>query len=310
MKQSILTALLLSVLLSPGAFAATKQTSINLTSFNSISVSGPFKVSLVKGADYRILITLEEPYMDYLVCNVSGQTLQLDLDERNVPVEVKRQFRGKGSPDPVFSAVVYVPDAVRSVVLNGKSVLHDTEDVFDKSEVFFTLNDNSNVNNLDVDSRQVHIVMQNKSTADFSVVCDKLEAETFNSASLSISDASAESNYYLQNSSSVSAVCRTSTLNVNSRSNSAMTVSGTGDNAIYNLGGTSEVHADKFEVPDAKVTMSSLCVLSQSAYRKLTVNLSGGATLVFANNPQMDIEIVKASTITRAEGDVNTNKSE
>ena len=137
--------LLLSVVSGFTAGAVAKQTSISLSPFSNLKVAGTFSVSLVRGADYRALVTVEESYMDYIICQVTDGVLKIDIDERRVPAEIKRQFRAKGTSDTAFSAIIYVPELIRSVELDGKAVLCDSEDVFDKGRVAFDLDDNSNM---------------------------------------------------------------------------------------------------------------------------------------------------------------------
>ena len=299
MKKWIVSALLLAFFFGNDAMAAVRQTSIDLTPFKSVSVAGPFSVSFVRGSDYRALVSVEEGYMDYVVCSVTGTVLTIDLDERRVPADVKRQYKGKGTPDPVFSAVVYVPELVQSVTLKDKAVLCDTEDVFDKAKVVFELKDNASAKQMDLSSQNVRIVMQNKSVADFKVNCKLLETETNNSSSLSIDETSEESAYSLQGSSKIVAKSRSSQVSVKTKSNSNMILVGAGDNISFNLSGTSEVNAVDFEVPDAKVSMTSVCQLSLSAYRSLTLNLNGGSSVYFRNDPQVTIENIKSSTVSR-----------
>ena len=291
--------MLLSMLSGFSAGAAVKQSSINLSPFCNLKVAGTFSVSLVRGSDYRALITVEESYMDYIVCRVTDNVLTIDIDERRVPSEVKRQFRGKGTPDPVFSAVIYVPELIRSVELDDKAVLCDSEDVFDKARVSFDLDDNSNMNNLEVSSQQVEISLQNKSTADVKVSCTKLEVDTSNSSNLTIVETSEDAAYSLQGSSKIVAKSRTVHMEIKTKSNTTMTLYGTGDSITYNLSGTSEVNAMGFEVPDAKINMTSVCALYQSAYRSLTLNMNGGSALYFKNEPQVSIENIKSSTVSR-----------
>lgn len=305
MKKWILSAFLLTLLGMPGAEAAVKQTSINVSPFSTVKVAGSFSVSLVRGSDYRVLLSVEEGYMDYVVCGVTAGELTIDLDERFVPAEVKRQFRGKGTPDPVFSAVVYVPELVKAVEMTGKAVLRDTEDVFDKARVEFSLVDNAAIRQLDLSSQSVMISLQNKSTADIKVICKQLDASTANSSSLTIDETSEDASYSLQGSSKIISKSRGSKVSIKTKSNSTMTLVGSGDSIAYNLSGTSEVNAVDYEVPEASIVMTSVCMLSQSAYKSLTLNLNGGSTLLFAGDPVMKVENIKSSTVSR----LNTGKA-
>ena len=299
MKKWILLALALSFAVSPEAAAEVKQNSINLSPFATLKVGGPFSVSLVRGSDYRALITVEEAYMDYVVCQVSSRELTIDLDERRVPLDVKRQFRGKGTPDPVFSVILYVPELIQAVSMTDKSQLVDTEDVFDKDRVVFSIEDAASVKLLELSSQMVSVSMQNKSTADFKVNCKMLDAKTANSSQLTIEEVSEDASYSLQGSSKIIAKNNGSKVNVNTKSNSYMTLVGSGECATYNMTGTSEVNAVDYEVPDAVITMTSVCKLSQAAYKTLKLNLNGGSTLLFDNDPAVSIENIKSSTISR-----------
>ena len=300
MKKCILSVICVLLLLGSGARAATKQKSINLAPFSNISVSGPFTVSLVRGNDYRALVSIEEAYEDYLICNTASGGLQISLDEKRVPSEVKRQFRGKGTPNPVFSAVIYVPELVKSLTVSDRAVVEESEDVFDKARAVFSLSGNAKIKSMSLSSQTFELSMQNKSEADLIVICKNCIVGTSNSSSLRINESSEQSSYSLQGSSTVTAKSRTTSIMIRTKSNSRMTLSGSGENAEYDLSGTSEVDADEFEVPDASVSMSSVCLLSQSAYKSLTINLNGGSTLYFANDPQIFLENVKSSTISRS----------
>ena len=56
--------------------------------------------------------------------------------------------------------------------------------------------------------------------------------------------------------------------------------------------------AASFEVPDAEVKMSSVSKLTEAAYKTLKVNLNGGSTLYFINDPSVTIENIRSATMT------------
>lgn len=284
------------------ARAVTEQSSRNLSPFSAVDISDAFEVRLVRGAEFRALITVEKPFTEYIICEVRDGVLYIGLDERNVPGEVKRQFRGKGTPDPVFSAVVYAPELLKSVRLSEKALLYDTEDLFDKAEVSFELVDNACIKSLSLSTLTFRVSMRGKSSADFKVGCREFFAETSAASSLKVEETSEVSSYNLAGSSKVTSKSQTGTLNVRTKANCTMSVSGSGDSADFNMNGTAEVDAFGFEVPDATISMTSVCKLGVSAYRSLKVNLSGGAALYFANEPSVSIESVKSSSIVRASG--------
>ena len=300
MKKLIVSLLCISLLVpGTGVAAATRQYSRHLSPFKSVEVSGQFVVSLVRGSDYRALLSVEEAYIDYVTCEVKGSSLIISLEERKVPSEVKRQFRGKGTPDPVFSAVVYVPDLLQGVTLSDKAVLQDTEDLFDKSRVTFDLSDNSVVKPLKISSLSFNLKAQNKASAEFDVTCTDCSVQASNSAQLRIVEQQSEnSEYTLQGTSKVVSFCTTDKLSIHTKSNCYMSVTGSGSRAEFDINGTSEVDAASFEVPDAVVKMSSVSKLTEAAYKTLRVNLNGGSTLYFINDPSVTIENIRSATLT------------
>ncbi|MBP5720893.1 MAG: DUF2807 domain-containing protein [Bacteroidales bacterium] len=302
MKKLCFTLLCGILLFSAGAGAATGQYSRKLSPFSGVDISGPFEVRMVRGSEYRALLSYEDAYDDYVTCDVVSGILVLSLDERRVPSEVKRQFRGKGTPDPVFSAVIYVPELIQTLSMSGKSVLYDTEDLFDKAKISFDLAENAVMKHMSVSTLNFKVSVRGKASADLTVGCKEFVAETANACVLKVEETSEVSNYYLQGSSRVTAKSETGALNVHTKSNCTMSITGSGNTAEFDINGTSEVDAFGFEVPEATVTMTSVCKLGESAYRSLKVNLSGGSSLYFANEPAVSIENIKSSTMARASG--------
>ena len=283
-----------------GTAAFGKQYSVNLSPFTGVRVSDEFKVSILRGSEYRALLTVEDEYMDYVTCALSGSTLEISLDERKVPAEVKRHYRSKGTADPTFTAIIYVPDLIQAVILEDKAVLRDTEDVFDKARVDFELSGTSSVEKLLVSSLVMRISLKNKAGADINFTGGECIVEASNSSTARIVEQQSEvSRYSLQGTSKVEALCTTANLNVYTKANCTLRVTGSGDRAVFDINGTSEVDASGFEVPDATVTMSSVCKLSEAAYKTLRVNLNGGSTLYFANDPAVTIENIRSASMSR-----------
>ena len=282
------------------------QYSVDLSPFSAVDISGPFEVSLVRGQQSRALISVLEPYKDYVICSVNAGVLSIGLDEKKVPVDVKRQFRGKGTPDPVYSAIVYVPDLLQAVTMSGKAVLRDSEDVFDKSRVVFTLDGQASVMSLNVSSLVFSLEMGGKSTADLKAVCRETNVNLAGSSSLTMDEQTDKSQYILAGSAKGRVKSKTMNFSVVAKANASMTLAGTGDCATYELAGTSEIDASLFEVSDADVRMSSVTRLSVAAANVLRVNLNGGSTLQFLGDPSVVIDNVRSASMTRLPGPATT----
>lgn len=308
MKKFLAVTIAALALLSGGAVCAqTAQYNVDLSPFSGIDVSGPFEVSLVRGQQYRALISVLEPYKDYVTCTVSGGILTLTLDERKVPSEIKKQFRGKGTPDPFYRAVVYVPDLLRSVRLSGKAVLHDTEDLFDKARVSFETEGTAQLRMLEVSSMVFCLDMKGKSSAEFKINCRESEITLAGSAVLNIDGESERCSWQVHGSSKLNSSCRAEHFSLSGKGNADAVLSGSADEAEYDLSGTIEVDASRMEVAEADVKMSSVCKLSVNAVESLKVNLNGGSVLNFAGEPAVTIDNIRSSTMSRLKGGASSS---
>ncbi len=300
MKKILATVLAaLTMLGGVRSYAQTAQYSLDMEPFSGVDVSGPFEVSLVRGSQYRVLVSVLEPYKDYVVCSVKGGVLTLTLDERKVPSEVKKQYRGKGTPDPFYEAIVYVPDLLRSVHLSGKAVLHDTEDLFDKSRAAFTLEGNSRLLSQRVSSMVFTLDMKGKSSADFTLDCSESEITLAGSSTLTLGGNAGKCSWSLQGSSKLSSNCAATQFTLGGKGNAGATLSGTAENAVFDLSGTVEVDASRLETPDADVKMSSVCKLNVNASQTLKLNLNGGSVLQFTGEPSIIVDNIRSSTVSR-----------
>lgn len=273
------------------------QYSIDLSAFSAMDLSGPFQVSVVQGTQYRALITVLEPYREYVECYVNAGVMTLTLDEKRVPAEVKRQFRAKGTADPVFSAIVYVPQALQEVSMSGKALLHDSDDIFDKEAVSFNLDGQAQVKSLSLATSVFKLDMEGKSVADFNVTCRESIVKASQSAQLAIDEHTESSFYKVQGSAKLRMVSNCSHFEMAAKSNCVVHLSGRAERATFDMGGTCEVDGTRFDVSDADVTMSSVCKLCVAASRKLKVNLNGGSTLHFAGDPVIEIDNIRSATM-------------
>lgn len=299
MKRFVIALLCLGLPLAPAFASGPVQLSRECGAFSGIDAGGQFELTIVKGTQGRVLITIEDVYEPYLICQVKGSVLKLSIDERKVPSDVKRMFRGRATPDPVFSAVVYVGSALQSVTLSDKAVLASAEnEVFDPSRCSFSLSDNSSVKDLTISSESLRIIMQNKAVAKLDASCGDFSVEQSNSSNLDVKVNSRQASFKLSSMAKAMANVTTGSLEVNTRGNSSLNLDGKAEKVAFELSGTSEVDALSLDVPDAEVRMSSLCKLVEAASKTLKINIGGGASLSFAGNPEITVENIRSSTVT------------
>ena len=85
--------------------------------FDAISVSDGFKVTLVEKDGYNAKFKVSDALESYLECYVKAGTLYIGLDDKSIPKEVKKSFKGKNSDGPVLEATIYV-SSLNSITLN------------------------------------------------------------------------------------------------------------------------------------------------------------------------------------------------
>jgi len=101
--KKLLTTLACLVAFASGVLSAqVAQYSLDLQPFSNVDVSGPFKASIVRGTQYRVLISVSEPYQPYVKCSTEGSSLTVSLDEIRVPLEVAGCSAARGLPIPSF----------------------------------------------------------------------------------------------------------------------------------------------------------------------------------------------------------------
>ena len=92
-----------------GAYAQTKEEIHELSSFNSIDIQDDFEVTVTKG-NYSIKVTVDAVLSDYVKTYVKGHTLYLFLDEKSVPKDIKKLYKGRSGMTPIMRAIVYTPE--------------------------------------------------------------------------------------------------------------------------------------------------------------------------------------------------------
>ena len=124
----------------------------DIPAFSCIELGGDFALDIRYGKQYKVQLSVEELFADYVLSSVMDSTLTVTLDDRRVPAEVRRQFRGKDAP--VFRVNVTMPESLRSVKLGGRSILLSADDLVVDPDAFeLRVTDNAKVTNVEDVSR-------------------------------------------------------------------------------------------------------------------------------------------------------------
>ena len=268
----------------------------DLPAFHSIELGGDFALDIEYGKQYRMRLSVEELFADYVMFSALDSTLAVTLDERRVPTEVRRLFRGKEAP--VFRVSVTMPETLRSLELDGRSVLLSADDlVVDPDSFELRVTDNARVASLAFGSGRVALTLDKKADVDMSVTCASLSVSLAGTADLDLTHHTQVSAFETSGSSTLAVKGETGLLKLNSRGFSKSILNGEAPVVRYKLANSSQVNATLLEVKRAFVEMSGLGSLTQAASEELSVDLSAGATVYFLNDPTIRVIYLKNASL-------------
>jgi|GEM_PF-307637 len=308
-------------LASAGSAAAQALTSqmeekeLPVTEFVSLDVQNDFEVTLAKGA-YGVRVTVDKVLSPYVQVYVRAKTLYVSYDSKSVPKDVKKLYRGKNAPTPVFRAVVYLPE-LASVSLSGNATLSGSDE-FAASRFDLTAVDKSQVKNLAVVAESANVSLKKNAQAVLALSGAKeLTVNTEGSSNVRISGAADELSVTSTGSSTVSftgdneafainsgnssqvsvAVKKAGKVSVNAEGSSKVTLSGEGDELTVRGVKNSSVNAIDFPVLVVNADLAGSSDVVVSVDKLIDATLVGGSSLYYAGEPDFRIGKIIKSTL-------------
>lgn len=294
MKKLIMGTLALVPLI---LFGQRRDIERDFSAFDVIIASSNFSITMNQDENYGVKLTVDDALQDYVQCYVRGNTLYLDLNEKSLPKEVRKLYRGKSAPDPVLNAVVYLP--VLSALSLTDEATFTALDPIESDHFEVTLSGSAVARNLSVDAATVTIVCDKRSNLDLDVICDELNLKASGNAKVNL-DLDTKK-LIADNSGSASLILNgdADDVEIIAANSSALTLGGTGFSLIVNGSGTfSKVDASKFHVLTASIAASGTSV-NISVDDELELDLSKGATVLYAGEPQVKIVRIENSSVLR-----------
>lgn len=294
--------------------AGQEEKSIPVGEFSSISVSDDFEVSLVKGK-HGVKITSEKELIPYIQVYVRSKSLFITYDEKSVPKDIRKLFRGRGSSDPVFRAVVSMPE-IGGISLSNNATLSSIED-FSGGTFDLNLADKAQVKTLTVRVNSANLNLKKNAQVSMNVeVANRLEINTEGNASIKLSGKAQEFSVNAAGSSelTVSADCKSSTVTTSGSADlslsqktekmvltvggfSKLNLSGEADSIQIRGERSASVDANAFSVKKAEANLSGSAKVNISISESLDATLVGGSSLYYTGTPSIKIGKVIKSTL-------------
>ncbi len=318
MKNLFSKLLCLAVLASAFAFPSRAQfvnhleeTTLPVGEFTMVSANGDFEVTLSKGS-YGVRLTTDKNLTPYVQVYVRSNTLYLTYDEKSVPKDIKKLYKGKNASQPVFRAVVSMPQ-LNGIELDDNVILSSAE-AFYGSDIVISLTDKAQVRNLTVQGNSITVNMKKNAQAALTLTADKkMEVTTDDKAILKLAEKareitlnakgnsdnalSGEGEILNLNLSNVSHRTKNAVLNVGGSSKLILT--GTGEYLEVKGGKNAEVEAVAFPVKTMKAELDGGKV-NVAVEKEMNVTLLGGSSLFFTGSPTLIVNKIVKSTLAPA----------
>ena len=323
MKHLISKLLCLAVLASAFAFPSRAQfvnhleeTTLPVGEFTMVSANGDFEVTLSKGS-YGVRLTTDKNLTPYVQVYVRSNTLYLTYDEKSVPKDIKKLYKGKNASQPVFRAVVSMPQ-LNGIELDDNVILSSAE-AFYGSDIVISLTDKAQVRNLTVQGNSITVNMKKNAQAALTLTADKkMEVTTDDKAILKLAEKAREITLNAKGNSDNALSGEGEILNLNLSEKTTGNVSHRTKNAVLNVGGSSkliltgtgeylevkggknaEVEAVAFPVKTMKAELDGGKV-NVAVEKELNVTLLGGSSLFFTGSPTLIVNKIVKSTLAPA----------
>lgn len=281
--------------------------------FGSLCISDNFEVTLQDGR-CNVKVNADKALMPYIQVYVREGVLYIELDEKSIPSDVKRIYKGRNAPVATTRAVVTVP-ALSQLTARQNAVLSGNGTIYADS-LKLNIEDKAAVHGLQLETESAKITLGKSAQADFSLTSkSQLEVETSHSSELKLKYKAQNLVLNLAGSSSNVLEGESSTVTVNASGSAKCHADHKGNVMVLNLRGGTEcsfagevsditLDADRNASLDAlqmkaqrvKADLSGWSEAYVHAEEFLSVNLSGGCALYYTGVPAIQVGKIIKST--------------
>lgn len=297
--KSLCVAILAAASTSVLAVAQTRTIEHEYSEFDAISVSDGFKVTMVEKDGYNAKFKVSDALESYIECYVKGGTLYIGLDDKSVPKEVKKSFKGKNSDVPLLEATVYVP-SLNSVTLSDDCTFSCGNDL--KAGKFrLDLSGTSSAANLNVSAESAVISVSKKAKlSSFNIkVEDKVTVNGDGSASAVIEYSAKTLEINNAGSADLAIDGQCGSASVSTAGSAKLSLSGKAASLkVTGKGGSSKIDATAVSVDDVTVSLDG-AELTVNPAKNLSLDLGKGATVNYSGDPKIKIVKIQNASVIR-----------
>lgn len=291
------------------------ERTISVGDFSSISVSDDFEVTLAKGA-CSARVTTDKVLAPYVQVYVRSRTLYVSYDEKAVPKDVKKLFKGRKAPDPVFRVVVFMPH-LSGIELSDNASLASVDEL-SGAQVSINLTDKALIKSLKLNADDITVRAKKNSQVSMNIdIIGKADLGSEANAALKVSAKAGEVMANAAGSSKLTLVteCRKAVFNtgasakvtadpkvseiveVHMGGSSELVLSGETPQLLIRAEKNSELNASALKSLKVDAQMSGSSNAEVNAVEDIDATLVGGSSLYYTGTPAIRIGKIIKSTL-------------
>jgi hypothetical protein len=287
---------------------------IMVSEFNAVNVSDDFEVTVSRGT-YGVRLTVDKELAPYVEVYVRSKVLYISYDEKAVPKELRKLYKGKGALTPVFRVAAYTPE-IKSVTLSDNATLIGIDE-YTTDEFELTAAGKSQVKSLTVSAASAKLSLKKNAVASLNLKTDRgVEVNTDNSSNLKLTFTGRELaltadgssvvvadgptkalNLSTGGSSQVSVTSDTEKVDLTTEGSSKLTLTGKAKEMTVKGSRSSVVDAFAMPVEFVEANLSNSSTVTVTVSEEVSANLVGGSALFYSGTPEFKIEKIVRSTL-------------
>lgn len=281
------------------SMAQTRIIEHEFSEFDAVSVSDGFKVTMVEKDGYDAKFKVSDALESYIQCYVKAGTLYIGLDDKSIPKEVKKSFKGKNSDGPVLEATVYV-SSLNSITLSDDCTFSSNNSL-NSGNFKMDLSGNSSIANLNVNAESAVISVNKKAKLSSLNVkaADNITVNADGSATVVLEYSTKTLNINNSGSADLAVNGQCETVAVCTANSARLSLSGKADSLnVTGKGGSSKIDAVTMSVDDVTVSLDG-ADLTVTPGKNLSLDLGKCASVCYSGYPVIKIVKIQNATVTR-----------
>ena len=287
---------------------------IVVSEFNAINVSDDFEVTVGRGS-YGVHLAVDKELAPYVDVYVRSRTLYVDFDEKAVPKDLRKLYKGRNGLTAVFRVEVYTPELL-GVTLSDYATLTGLEEFVSndfelvaagKSQVLklavtavsakVSLKKNAVAKMTLRTERDIEVTTEDKSNLDLQFGCNTLTVASSGSSVITGDGPCTTMNLNTAGSSQVDISSETEVLDIVAEGNSSLKLSGSAYEMKVKGSRNATVDAVAMPLETVEADLANSSYVTVDASQLIHANLVGGSSLYFAGTPTIEIEKIVKSTL-------------